>query len=137
MGTSPAEYGGVAVRTSSARPWPRPLRGTRRRSWIGASRSGYAVESELKGSPDAAASRADFRCEVRILSHARAETATAFGIEEDSAPLFEQAELCAARFGAEIRNAPLTFQRDHEEDTQRPEIVWWKSCRGEQSLVRC
>lgn len=52
-----------------------------------------------------------------------AKTAAAYGFEEVSTPLFERAELFAARSGSEIRNALLTFHCDHEEYALRPELT--------------
>ena len=59
----------------------------------------------------------------RWLDRAFAETAAAYGFEEVSTPLFERAELFAARSGSEIRNALLTFHCDHEEYALRPELT--------------
>ena len=59
----------------------------------------------------------------RRLDQAFAQTAAAYGFEEVSTPLFERAELFAARSGSEIRNALLTFHCDHEEYALRPELT--------------
>ena len=59
----------------------------------------------------------------RRLDQAFAETAALYGFEEVSTPLFERAELFAARSGSEIRNSLLTFHCDHEEYALRPELT--------------
>ncbi len=59
----------------------------------------------------------------RRLDQDFANTAAAYGFEEVSTPLFERAELFAARSGSEIRNALLTFHCDHEEYALRPELT--------------
>lgn len=59
----------------------------------------------------------------RRLDQAFAKAASAYGFEEVSTPLFERADLFAARSGSEIRNALLTFHCDHEEYALRPELT--------------
>ena len=59
----------------------------------------------------------------RRLDQDFASTAAAYGFEEVSTPVFERAELFAARSGSEIRNALLTFHCDHEEYALRPELT--------------
>lgn len=50
-------------------------------------------------------------------------TAEAYGFEEIATPMFERAELFAARSGAEIESSLLTFHCDHEEYALRPEMT--------------
>ncbi len=50
-------------------------------------------------------------------------TAEAYGFEEIATPMFERADLFAARSGAEIKSSLLTFHCDHEEYALRPEMT--------------
>lgn len=52
-----------------------------------------------------------------------ARTAEAYGFKEVATPMFERADLFAARSGPEIKNALLTFHCDHEEYALRPEMT--------------
>ena len=49
--------------------------------------------------------------------------AEAYGFEEIATPMFERADLFAARSGAEIKSSLLTFHCDHEEYALRPEMT--------------
>ena len=59
----------------------------------------------------------------RRLEAAFAHTAELYGFAEVSTPMFERADLFAARSGAEIKNSLLTFHCDHEEYALRPEMT--------------
>ncbi len=63
--------------------------------------------------------RAMRRClEARFVENARA-----YGFEEVATPMFERADLFAARSGPEIKGSLLTFHCDHEEYALRPEMT--------------
>ncbi len=59
----------------------------------------------------------------RRLDAAFARTAEAYGFVEVETPMFERADLFAARSGPEIRDALLTFHLDHQEYALRPELT--------------
>ena len=59
----------------------------------------------------------------RQLGYAFARTAEAYGFEEVATPMFERADLFAARSGPDIKNSLLTFHCDHEEYALRPEMT--------------
>ena len=59
----------------------------------------------------------------RRLESSFMRTAEAYGFEEIATPMFERAELFAARSGAEIESSLLTFHCDHEEYALRPEMT--------------
>ena len=50
-------------------------------------------------------------------------TAEAYGFAEVATPIFERADLFAARSGPEIKSSLLTFHCDHEEYALRPEMT--------------
>lgn len=52
-----------------------------------------------------------------------ARTAEGYGFARVATPIYERADLFAARSGPEIRNALLTFHCDHEEYALRPEMT--------------
>ena len=59
----------------------------------------------------------------RRFEAAFSRTAELYGFAEVSTPIFERADLFAARSGAEIKNSLLTFHCDHEEYALRPEMT--------------
>ena len=59
----------------------------------------------------------------RRLEASFARTAEAYGFQEVATPIFERADLFAARSGPEIKNSLLTFHCDHEEYALRPEMT--------------
>ncbi len=59
----------------------------------------------------------------RRFETAFSQTAELYGFSEVSTPMFERADLFAARSGAEIKNSLLTFHCDHEEYALRPEMT--------------
>ncbi len=59
----------------------------------------------------------------RRFEAAFARTAESYGFAEVSTPMFERADLFAARSGPEIKNSLLTFHCDHEEYALRPEMT--------------
>lgn len=59
----------------------------------------------------------------RRFETAFSQTAGLYGFSEVSTPMFERADLFAARSGAEIKNSLLTFHCDHEEYALRPEMT--------------
>lgn len=59
----------------------------------------------------------------RRLESSFARTAEAYGFQEVATPIFERADLFAARSGPEIKDSLLTFHCDHEEYALRPEMT--------------
>lgn len=59
----------------------------------------------------------------RHFEAAFSRTAELYGFAEVATPMFERADLFAARSGAEIKNSLLTFHCDHEEYALRPEMT--------------
>ncbi len=59
----------------------------------------------------------------RHLESSFVRTAESYGFEEIATPMFERADLFAARSGREIKSSLLTFHCDHEEYALRPEMT--------------
>ena len=59
----------------------------------------------------------------RRLESAFVRNAQSYGFAEIATPMFERADLFAARSGPEIKSSLLTFHCDHEEYTLRPEMT--------------
>lgn len=59
----------------------------------------------------------------RYLEDIFVSTAHSYGFEEVATPMFERADLFAARSGPEIKSSLLTFHCDHEEYALRPEMT--------------
>ena len=63
------------------------------------------------------------RATLRRMEEQFVRNAQAYGFQEVGTPMFERADLFAARSGPEIKSSLLTFHCDHEEYALRPEMT--------------